>query len=246
MAPRPAATRALIVSAFVVVAFFVVDLVILHRMVTKERVPAPGREPADIKEPKNPGGAPGTSEAADPNAAAAEAARLRARIAELEAEAEQLRATVGERFADRETIRSEAASLRVQVDETRTALEAAKAGLAAATQRETELRNERQQIADLVAKLNADIKETNAKNDQLKADLKAAQDRAVAEKTRGDGLQKSLDEANVTLEAAKKLLDQKSTENNTLQARVTELEARVAQLEAQAGSGANPGEGQGQ
>jgi chromosome segregation ATPase len=248
MAPTSAGTRVVAILAFVVVVFFVTDLVLLQRVAKRERELASSTGPATVEEPKNPSGTtgPGDTPGGNAESEAVEAAGLRAKIADLEEEAKQLRATVTERFADREAIRTEAASVHVQLDDARAALEGTKTELAATAQRESELRNERQQIADLVAKLNAELKATNAKGEQLKADLKTAQDSTAAEKARADGLQKSLDEANTTLEAAKKLLDEKAKESEALQARVAELQARVAELEGQTGSGANPGEGQGQ
>ncbi|MBN1917422.1 MAG: hypothetical protein JW889_05895 [Verrucomicrobia bacterium] len=234
MALTSGGTRAVVFLAFVVVAFFVVDLVLLQNLVKRERALSTERKPVQTAEPNDPGGTPGAGDVPEGDGTT-DLEALRERIASLESEGEQLRATVAERFVDDEKVRSETAHLRVQLEEARAALETATADLAAVTQRETELRNERKRVADLVEKLNTDLSDTKAKRDQLTADLQNAQAATAAEKARAAGLQKSLDEAHVTLEAARELVEQKTKENAALQ-------ARIAELEGQSGSGANTGE----
>ncbi len=233
---RPGGRARRILVLFLVM-FFVVDVGLLVHVVQKERRLAADTPPATQHEqpappaPDNAGGDAETLRAAHEalqkqyDALRTDADELRGTVKQLNDEAAALKQTVQTRFADHETLRSEVARIDGRLAETQEALTAASNDLDAANQRITTLETKLKGAADLVARLNGD--------------LKAARDDTAAHKGRADTLQKSLDEANTSLEATEKALDEKTKAVNALNARVEELEKQLGNSE---GPG-SPGEG---
>ncbi len=218
MASTPAGSRARGILVLFVAVFFVVDVVLLVRVVRKERhlaartesESAEQTEPrADEAHPETDGSGSAYETLRKEHAALLkEADELGARVKQLEDEGAALRRTVETRFADREVLRSEAVKLGAQLAETKEALDAASNDLAATNER----------IKTLEGKL-----------------------QAAAEKEHADTLQKSLDEANQRLEAAKKVIERKANEVSALKIRVKDLERRLGAGEGAESSGEESG-----
>ncbi len=238
MASTSAGGHARAILVLFVAVFFVVDVVLLVRVVRKERRLAMRTEPesaeqtesrADEAHPETDGSGSAYETLRKEHAALRrEAGELGTRVKQLEDEGAALRRTVETRFADREALRSEAAKLSAQLAETKEALDAASNDLAATSKHVKTLEGKLKAAADLVAKLN-----TN---------LRAAGEATAAEKEHADTLQKSLDEANQRLEAAKKAIVRKANEVSALKIRVKELEKQLGAGEGAERSGEDPGQ----
>jgi chromosome segregation ATPase len=240
MASTCTGKRALGLIAVAVVALFIVDLVLLARIMrdAHRRADRPPAGSGQTTQEAPTAGGTETTRALEAkySALAATADALQARVSELEAEAALQKQAITTQFTDHETLRSEKTQAEVQLASTQEALASTRTNLDAATTQLEELRGKLTLAADVLARFEADLNAAKERAAKLETDLTAANNATVTEKARGDTLQKSLDDANKSLDAAMQLIDSKTKEVAALQARVTELEQQL-------GGGGESGEG---